>query len=237
VVGVKLKQSEPEYPSKLAALVPDAPGNQAGQVMETLAGGLLNRQDDEHRRLARILHDTTTQNLAALSMNLAMAAQEGDPQRVQAILAQCSSLTDLCLQEVRTLSGTLHPPLLDELGLESALRTFLDSYQRRTGIQVELQVSGGMGRLSRELELAGFRIAQQSLFNVEQHSGSENVRVELSRTRSQFEMLVRDWGKGPGAGAFGDDFSLGGMRERARLLGGLVEVRAANPGTEVRATF
>jgi signal transduction histidine kinase len=130
----------------------------------------------------------------------------------------------------------LHPPLLDELGLESAMRAFVDLFKRRTGVSVELTCDN-LGRLRREEELVAFRIAQEGLFNVHRHSGSPRAEVRLARRDSCLEVTVRDWGKGIDAESAASTTSLGiaGMRERARLLGGKLEVLNASPGTLVRA--
>ncbi len=209
------------------------------QELRNLAGKLLKLYDEERRRIARELHDTTAQNLAALSMNLAMLAPaRTSPGRDAEIIAECSSLTEECLKEVRSLSYMLHPPLLDELGLESALRTFIALYERRTGVAVTLDLNAPLGRLDPEVELGAFRIAQESLFNVQRHSGSVRAEVRLSRLNAAFEVEVRDWGVGiTGEAARGDGLGIAGMRERVRLLGGQLEIQPAEPGTLVRAIF
>ncbi len=205
---------------------------------EKLAGEVLHRNDDERRRMARNLHDTTAQNLAALSIKLALMARERDLHRIQAIAAECSILTDECLQELRLLSSSLHPPLLDELGLESALLAFVDAYHERTGIPVELITHGNIGRLPPELELVAFRTIQESLFDLEQHSSNAKAQVALELTSSELHLVVRDWGGDAGqSGSAGKGLELGGMRERVLLLGGTLEVFDANPGRAIRAIF
>lgn len=205
--------------------------------LRTLAGKLLKLYDEERRRIARELHDTTAQNLAALSMNLAILGT-ADPVRSAEIMAECSSLTEECLKDVRSLSYMLHPPLLDELGLETALRTFISLYERGTGVSVSLHTRAPVGRLPAEVELGAFRIAQESLFNVQRHSGSVRAEVKLAREGTQFEVSVRDWGIGIAPDdANGDSLGIAGMRERVRLLGGQLEIGPAGPGTMVRAVF
>jgi signal transduction histidine kinase len=132
----------------------------------------------------------------------------------------------------------LHPPLLDELGLESALRTFITLYERRTAVTVDLVIGALLGRLATEVELGVFRVAQESLFNVHRHSGSPRAEVRLERRAGTFEVFVRDWGNGitPEA-ARGDTLGIAGMRERVRLLGGQLEIGPAGPGTIVHAVF
>lgn len=224
----------------VAALIMNATGMaETEQDFQKLAGGLLNLYDEERRRIARQLHDTTAQNLAALAMNLTLlgSAMEGAGKAPQ-ILKECEALTEECLKEVRTLSYMLHPPLLDELGIETALRAFITQFERLTGIGVGLVLRGPSGRLAAEVELAAFRIAQEGLFNVRQHSGSQRAEVTLSRGAGVFEISVRDWGKGVERGiGFSKSIGIAGMRERVRLLGGELEIGPMDPGTVVCAKF
>jgi two-component system NarL family sensor kinase len=221
------------------ALVTDATSLvETEQDFQKLAGGLLNLYDEERRRIARELHDTTAQNLAALSMNLTMlGGAMKDVGRASAILKECEALTDACLKEVRSLSYMLHPPLLDELGLETALRAFTSLFERRTGIAVDLILSGQIGGLAPEVELAAFRIVQESLFNVQRHSGSRKAEVRLARRDGDFEVSVRDWGTGLAPNANLSGVGVAGMRERVRLRGGHLEIGPVDPGTLVRAKF
>ena len=211
----------------------------ADHDLQKLAGRLLHLYDEERRRIARELHDTTAQNLAALSMNLAMLSGAlSDPERSCAILDECNSLTEECLKEIRSLSYMLHPPLLDELGLESALRAFIGMYERRTEIPVELVLQGQVGRMNPQVELGVFRVAQESLFNVQRHSGSKKAEVRLERANGTLSVTVRDWGKGVDENALNpNSLGIAGMRERVRLLGGQLHIGPAGPGTVVRAVF
>ena len=206
--------------------------------LEELAGRILNVYDDERRGIARELHDTTAQNLAALSMNLTMLSGViEDRQRASAILAECNSLTDECLKEVRSLSYMLHPPLLDELGLTFALRSFVELFERRTGVSVDLAV-GGFPRLRSSLELGLFRVAQEALFNVHRHAGTKKAEVTIAASDTEVEVTVRDWGKGiPSDAILRNTLGIAGMRERVRSLGGRLEVGPADPGTLVHAVF
>jgi two-component system, NarL family, sensor kinase len=205
---------------------------------DRLPGRLLQLYDEERRSIARELHDTTAQNLAALSMNLMMLAGAiDDREHAAAILAECNALTEECLKEVRALSYTLYPPLLDELGLSAALRSFIELYERSSQISVELRAAS-VPRFSRQLELAAFRIAQEALLNVHQHSGSRRAEIEILALDSQVQVTVRDWGKGMSDGTAGEEgLGITGMKERARLLCGTVEIEAAKPGTRVRAVL
>ena len=205
-----------------------------GYGSKMLPGRILQLHDDERRRIARELHDTTAQNLAALAMNLSMLTA-ALPGRTGEIIEECNSLTKQCLREIRMLSYELHPPLLDELGLESALRAYLDEFTKRTGIEVALDLSNGARRPDRSVESALFRIAQQALENVRQHSGSARADLRLSATSAGHELIVRDYGRGIGEdGPASNGIGIPAMRERARQLGGHVEITSAIPGTIVR---
>lgn len=210
--------------------------DQTEESPREIAGRIFNLFDDERRSIARELHDTTAQNLAALSMNLAMlSSAPGDRQRNIEIITECNMLTERCLEEVRALSYRLHPPLLNELGLLSALQSFIEFYGRQTGVEVELH-AGPCPRLSPAVELAAFRIAQEALVNVHRHSGDKRAAVTVEFGGERLDVTVRDWGKGVPAGiVLGNSGGIAGMRERVRSLGGSLEIRAAGPGTCVRA--
>jgi signal transduction histidine kinase len=147
-------------------------------------------------------------------------------------------------QEIRTMSYLLHPPMLDELGLEYVLPWYIEGFSRRSGISVDLQVPKGFGRLPRDTELALFRITQEALANVRRHSGSDNAHVRLSRQADSVMLEIQDEGRGlpPDAqigfdrGGGGLGVGLAGMRERVRQLGGTIEVTCAG-GTTVRAVL
>jgi signal transduction histidine kinase len=208
-----------------------------GRSLQALPGRILQLQDDERRRIARELHDTTAQNLAALSMNLTMLAG-AVPGRTEEIIEECNSLTEQCLREIRMLSYELHPPLLDELGLESALRGYLDAFIKRTGIAVALDLSNGAKRPDPSVESALFRIAQQALENVQQHSGSAKAELRLSATSEGHVLIVRDYGCGISEnGPASNGIGIPAMRERARQVGGRVEISRAIPGTIVRVVI
>jgi signal transduction histidine kinase len=161
------------------------------------------------------------------------------PGRADEIIEECTSLTEQCLHEIRTLSYELHPPLLDELGLESALRAYLDAFTKRTGIEVGLDSPNGAARRpDLSVESALFRIAQQALENVQQHSGSAKADLRLTATSEGRELIVRDYGCGIGEnGPAPKGIGIPAMRERARQLGGWVEITRAVPGTVVRVVI
>jgi PAS domain S-box-containing protein len=215
----------------------DLSGEGAGRRLAALPGRILLLHDEERRKIARELHDTTAQNLAALAMNLTMLRQAAGS-RALAMIDECASLTEQCLREVRALSYELHPPLLDELGLEAALRAYTDIFTRRSNIEISLNFPTGVRRLEAPVESALFRIAQEALENIRRHSGSSKAELTLQITGDRRELSIRDYGRGldmERAQTAGIGFSL--MAERARYLGGWVEIDSANPGVMVRVVI
>ena len=219
----------------------------AEAALRELSGRLLRLEDDERQRIARELHDTTAQELAAITMNLAVLKARAPELKVgaQAILAETIALTDRCASEVRTMSYLLHPPALEALGLAGAGRDYIDGFARRSGLRVDLEISGDFGRLPAETELALFRVLQESLVNIHRHSGSRKASIQLARTTDQIRLEVRDTGRGmkktddplaegPPAGGLG--VGIPGMRERMRQLGGRLQIQSDAQGTSVIAT-
>jgi PAS domain S-box-containing protein len=216
----------------------------AEESLRLLSGQLLQLQDQERRRIARELHDSAGQLLAALGMNLALVESESGniaPHAVKAIRESVGLVQELS-RELRTISHLLHPPLLDEVGLTSALRSYLDGFTERSKIRVDLEIAEDLGRLQQDFETAIFRIVQESLTNIHRHSGSRVARIRISRSDGQVSLEVQDEGKGilaekreamdsggsPGVG-------IRGMRERLRQLGGSLEIKSNERGTVVVA--
>ena len=208
-----------------------------------LSARLLQAQDEERRRIARDLHDSTGQTLALLSMNLAaleMKTEKASPAIASAI-AENSQIVREISSELRTLSYLLHPPLLDEMGLGAALRWYAQGFGQRSGIKVALELPSEIGRLPRSLETAIFRVVQECLINVHRHSGSATACIRLSRTAEKLTLEVQDEGRGidrdklaritsfgaPGVG-------LRGMRERVKDFGGDLEIVSPEKGTLVK---
>ena len=211
---------------------------------QQIAVRLARSQDEERRRLARELHDSTGQNMVALKMNLGVlkSSLPDMPVRAQEIVTQSEQLAEECLREVRTLSYLLHPPLLDERGLGSALRLYAEGFAQRSGIATELEIPEEISRLPQEIELAGFRVVQECLTNVHRHSGSPTAKIRLHRTDSALTVEVSAGGRGfqaTGAGGAADaeqkGLGLRGIRERVRLLGGRLEIDSGLAGSVVRA--
>ncbi len=223
--------------------------NEALRVTETslrqLSARLLQLQDEERRRIARDLHDVTGQKIAVLSMSLdrlgRLVASEGA--EVDETLEESRDVLRKIGEEIRTLSYLLHPPLLDESGLASAVRWYAEGFQKRSGIHLVVDIPPGLGRLSTEVETALFRVVQESLTNVHRYSGSPNAEIRIFAKDGQVHLEVVDHGRGIEAGAapvlIEGIGSLGvgipGMRERLRQLGGQLEVDFGRNGTQVIA--
>jgi PAS domain S-box-containing protein len=215
------------------------------QQME-FAARLQTMQDEERRRLARELHDSVGQTLAALSMNIGIAQAQShklDTLGARAI-SENAHLVDQVSREIRTISHLLHPPLLDVAGLASALRWYVDGFSERSHIKVELEIPHDFGRLPDEMEIAIFRIVQECLTNIHRHSGSPTATIRLIQEGDHLTIQVQDHGKGiplekqralieSGLGGVG----FAGMRERLRQLGGTLEIRSEGRGTMVGATL
>jgi signal transduction histidine kinase len=214
------------------------------ESLRSLSGRLLRLQDEERRRLARELHDSTAQSLAALALELAVVGKQGGrlQPRARHALAEAERLADACSRELRTLSYLLHPPLLDEMGLASALTGYVDGFSKRSGIQVQLDMPADVGRLAPETETTLFRIVQECLTNVHRHSMSPSAWVRLVLEPAAIRLEVADQGRGlPEREANvsnGERSELGvglaGMKERVRQLGGVLELDSSGAGLTVR---
>ena len=213
----------------------------AEMSLRELSGRLLVAQDEERRHMARELHDHAGQTLALLTMNLSglgRVAGERNPQ-ICKVAEECRKLSEDLSREIRTLSYLLHPPLLDEMGLASALRWYVEGFSERSKIMVDLDLSPEMDRLPRELELVIFRVVQESLTNVHRHSGSSSARIHLRRTESTVEFQVSDRGKGISMlrqaemGSAKTGVGMRGMEERVRQFGGTLRIDSSSDGTIV----
>ncbi len=206
-----------------------------------LSAHLLQAQDEERRRIARELHDSAGQLLAALSMTLTPLErdlQTANPQWADAITSSIH-LVDELSRELRTISHLLHPPMLDEAGLGFALRWYVEGFAERSKIKVDFEFPEDLGRLPRAVETTIFRIIQESLTNVHRHSESKTAKIRVCRNDSEIKVEIRDHGKGmPSQGVRPGRSGVGiqGMRERVRELGGKFEIRSRERGTSVLAT-
>jgi PAS domain S-box-containing protein len=211
--------------------------------LRRLSGRLMTMQDEERRRIAREIHDGLGQELAAAKMILDGFLSKDSSSSVRQAAADASQLVDRAIKQVRTISHLLHPPLLDEVGLVSALRWYLEGLSERSGIEIHLAIDPPhLGRLRPELETAIFRIIQEALTNMFRHSGARNGQVSLTESEGRIVVTVRDDGKGieeqviqlrPESVGVG----IGGMRQRVSELGGNLRLANANPGTIVEVVI
>jgi signal transduction histidine kinase len=217
---------------------------ESNQKLHQLSRDLLRAQDYERRRIARELHDSTAQLLAALSINLTrLQDPELEPDRHRQALSEAIGLATACSAEIRTVTYLLHPPLLDEVGLASALQAYAQGFHQRTGIEVEIKIPPDFGRLSRELEATLFRIVQEGLGNVHKHSGSPMAVIRLERNLQEVRLVVQDRGCGLSEAHRQRNrfvhFGVGimGMRERAEQLGGRLELDSNDAGVRLTVTL
>jgi PAS domain S-box-containing protein len=211
-----------------------------------LSGRLLQLQDRERRRIALELHDSTAQTLAALAMNLALVKKSEDvlDNGAKRGLAAAIALADQCSQEIRTLSYLLHPPLLDEMGLSSALRAYTEGFAQRSGIELSCELPSEVDRLPREVETTLFRIAQEGLTNIHRHSGSRKARIRLRRDDTHAMLEIRDYGRGIPADVLQPTselqvlgVGLPGMRARVQQLGGSFEILSGERGATIKVSL
>jgi len=237
--------------AELAAEVNERKSAEAGlasseKSLRTLSHHLLRTQDEERRRIGRDLHDSLGQYLAILKMNLdslqlsSAANNNGAGKNIES----CIRLADDSLKEVRTISYLLYPPMLEEMGLKTAIPWYLDGFSKRSSIQTTFEVDPNFGRLTLEAELALFRVLQESLTNVHRHSGSSTAGVALSMAGDKAVLEIRDRGKGIPQKFYeqaGEDWmgsigvGLRGMNERLKQLGGKLEITSNVLGTRVTA--
>jgi two-component system, NarL family, sensor kinase len=216
------------------------------EKLRRLSGQLLRSQDEERRRIARDLHDSTGQDLVALATLLGQLRDSiPSPERKsRRLVSECRELADHCLREVRTLSYVLHPPALDEGGLADALRDYVKGFTQRSGIQVELDLSARLGRLARHVELALFRVVQEALTNIQRHSENQQAKIRIRRN-SDLTLEISDLGPEVSARAQsgGEETRFEGgvgipiMRERVEMVGGRLDIQSRSDGTTVRVTI
>jgi len=238
-----LRQGQSELEERVQARTAEL--DIANRGLRELSARLMQLQDEERRRIARELHDSVGQTLAGLAMNIAsVRAEINRLSETVTVLNDSEALIQEMTREVRTISHLLHPPLLDEAGLSSALRWFTDGFAQRSKIQVDLLFPADFGRLNPELETTVFRVVQECLTNIHRHSGSEVAKVRITRSDENVKIEIADKGKGipptkqeemeargaPGVG-------IRGMRERLRQLGGHLEIRSDSKGTVVIASL
>ena len=211
-----------------------------------LTGSLLQLRDEERRKIARELHDSLGQLLTAVSIDLSLVEREIPsltPKGANAV-HEAADLVQQIIKEVRTISHLLHPPLLDEAGLASAIRCYLEGYAERSNLAVDVQIPADFGRLPADMETAIFRIVQEALTNVYRHSGSATATVRIARISQLVQVEVQDHGNGippeklsalTANGSFG--VGIRGMRERVKQFGGSLEIKSNSQGTLLMASL
>jgi signal transduction histidine kinase len=218
----------------------------AGKTTRVLAASLMRAQDEERRRIARDLHDSTGQNLVAASL-LAGRLRDSLATEAMPLLDELEQNLVQSNRELRTVSYLLHPPYLDEAGLGLALRYFLEGFEERSGIQVDLKIDGNIGRLAKDSELVVFRVVQEALTNVARHSGSTTAVIRLTRQSDQggrILLTVEDFGKGmsdrttlDGPGRVSSGLGLISMRERLAQIGGWLQIDSTEGHTLLQAVI
>ena len=216
----------------------------AEEALRKLSGRLLGIQDQERRRIARELHDSLGQYLAGLKIALEMLTNSTSPEKNDSLLTECSDILEKAIVETRTLSHLLHPPLLDEAGFASAASWFVTGFSQRSGIPVSLELPEDLPRLSEAVEIALFRVLQESLTNVHRHSQARSAEIKVEADAEAISLEVFDHGRGMPEHVLqqlrGEGTKLGvglaGMRERIHELGGTFDVTSDGNGTTVRVS-
>ena len=208
--------------------------------LRKLSSYLIRVQDEERRRIARELHDSTGQKLSFVKMGLDSLGKQADLERHASALSESVKFIDEAIQEIRTMAQLLHPPLLDEAGLAMATRWLVEGFAKRSGVAVRLVLPPALGRFPQNVEIALFRIIQEALNNIHRHSGADKAEIEITETKSSVTLRVVDNGKGfrsepsEESPAFG--VGIQGMRERLMELGGTLDIASGKKGTTLTAT-
>jgi signal transduction histidine kinase len=217
---------------------------QSDQVRE-LSWRLLTSQDEERRHIARELHDSAGQTLTVLGISLAQLLQKTG-RNAPELASEAEQIQETVQQlhrEIRTTSYLLHPPLLDENGLYSAISWFLKGILERSGLEVQFDISKDFGRLPRDMELVIFRLVQECLTNIHRHSESKTASIRIARETNQITLDIRDQGKGMPPARLAEiqlgrsGVGIGGMRERLRQFEGTMNIESDSSGTRVFATI
>jgi signal transduction histidine kinase len=212
--------------------------------LRDLSGLLLESQDAERRRIARDLHDSAGQRLTALDLQLARIREgaKKDPALAKD-MQNAEELVQHLARELRTTSYLLHPPLLDEAGISSALGWYVQGLAERSNLKIDLQVPDDFGRLPSEMELVIFRLVQECLTNIHRHSGSQIALIRVGREKDAIHVTVEDLGRGmsperlAAIQSHGTGVGIRGMRERVRHLRGDLVIESNGSGTKVHATL
>jgi PAS domain S-box-containing protein len=213
--------------------------------MQTLATRLMHAQDDERRRIARMLHEMTAQDLAALKMLLARLGRSSDglSDADRQLINESIEIAERSMSSVRTLSYLLHPPFLDDNGLLAAVRWYSEGFAARSGIAVDLDLPDALDRQSQDIEMTLFRVVQEALINIHRHAQSPTASIRLRLKDGRLTLEVQDRGAGMPAELVAQLMSgtgvvsvgVAGMGERLKQLGGTLEIESSSDGTVVRA--
>ena len=221
----------------------------AERSLRDLSGRLLQVKDEEQRRIARELHDGTAQLVGALAINLERlleAVANGNSSKARTLLVQSADLAERATADLRTISHLLHPPILDDLGLDGALPWYTDGFSSRSGVIVNLHTEAELGRFSREIELTLFRILQEALTNIYRHSGSSTADISILRDKDEVILQISDQGRGIPSEILRSDgnsrgrsvgIGIAGMRERVRQMKGTLEIKSGGNGTCIRVVL
>jgi signal transduction histidine kinase len=214
------------------------------EELQRLSQRLLKVQDQERRKIARDLHDSTGQTLAALKISVSFLQENcKESPSTLVLLADVSQLADQAIDEIRTMSYLLHPPLLDEVGFACAAAWYIEGFAKRSGIQIKADIVNSRSRLPKRIEIVLFRVLQESLTNVHRHSGASNANIQFHHQENAVTLEVHDFGRGiteerlrllSGVSAE-TGVGLAGMRERLHELGGKLEIESDTCGTIMRA--
>ena len=218
------------------------------ECLKDLSGHLLRLRDEEQRRIARELHDSTAQILGALAGSLERlhdVVDKGDFSKAPPLLAQSRDLAERATADVRSLSHLLHPPILDDFGLPATLRWYTTEFSSRTGVAVQMDIEPELGRFPHELELTLFRILQEALSNAYRHSGSATVDIAAFRTKDEVTLQISDHGRGIPSEILGSGgtsrakvgIGIAGMRERVRQMNGRLEIESGAIGTHIKVVL
>jgi two-component system, NarL family, sensor kinase len=214
------------------------------EELQNLSQRLLKVQDEERRKLARDLHDSTGQTLAALKISISSLEEKcNQNSSTLSLMSEVAALADQAIEEIRTVSYLLHPPLLDEVGFPCAAEWYIQGFAKRSGINVTLEFATAGERLPMGIETALFRVLQESLTNVHRHSAAERVSVRFQREAEAAILEIRDFGRGIPAERLAQlrevraetGVGLAGMRERLNELKGKLQIESDSHGTSLRA--
>jgi len=217
----------------------------AEEDLQRVSGKLLRLQDEERRRIAQDLHDSTGQNLVALATMIGQLSRTGalDGRKSRKLLSESKVLADRCIRDVRTLSYTLYLAVLDGIGLAGAIRDYVKGFMKRSGIHVDLELSPSFGRMGPDIELALFRVVQEGLANIQRHSGSQKAKLRMDRD-SNLTLEISDFGQSIGANQSEDAgplfrFGVGisSMQERVKMIGGQLNIDSNGKGTKLLVTI